>query len=136
MGKRGKGRRVWVLALAALTAGCDGQDAERLARLGRKAVAKVQAQTGDSPAGLSGPLQSIRGNLNELTLDAKVAARLRWDKDLEGAQVQVRTAGAGAVRLSGTVATLEQRQRAVGLARATVGVNDVIDELVELKDGK
>lgn len=115
--------------LAFFLAGCDGQeDVDRLARLGRKVVEKLQGGPGEGGA-LSGPLRAVRGNWNELTLDARVSCRLRWDRDLEGASIRVRPAGAGSVELQGNVATLAQRQRAVDLARSTVGVNDVVDRL-------
>jgi hyperosmotically inducible protein len=117
--------------LALLLAGCDGRDADRLARIGDKVVVKMQAQTGGAQSRLPDSLQSIRGGLSEFAVDAKVAARLRWDKELEGAAIQVSAAGGGVVKLSGTVATLEDRQRAVRLARDTVGVSNVIDELAE-----
>jgi osmotically-inducible protein OsmY len=130
-------RGAWWLpaALAVGLCGCDGQDADRLTRLGRKAVDKLHSQTGGSPGEPGGPLQSIRGNLNDIALDAKVAARLRWDRDLEGAEVQVVARGS-AVELRGSVADLRQRQRAVDLARSTVGVTEVIDRLIEAGEGR
>lgn len=125
-------RRWRVLACLVVLAGCDGQeDADRLARLGRKLVDRAQSQTTDGRGKLSGPLQSIRGNWNEMTLDARVSCRLRWDKELEGVAITVKTAGGGNVELHGTVTTLAQRQRAVALARATVGVTEVADRLTE-----
>jgi osmotically-inducible protein OsmY len=129
MRERGKWR--WLACLALLAVGCDGQDADRLARIGRKAVDKLQVQAGADPGRGADSLQSIRGGLGEFALDAKVSARLRWDKELEGAPIQVGSVGGGAVRLSGTVPSFEARQRAVQLAGSTSGVSKVIDELTE-----
>jgi len=129
MRERGKWR--WLACLALLAVGCDGQDADRLARIGRKAVDKIQAQAGADPGRGADSLQSIRGGLGEFALDAKVSARLRWDKELEGTAIQVGSVGGGAVKLSGTVPSFEARQRAVQLAGSTSGVSKVIDELTE-----
>jgi osmotically-inducible protein OsmY len=129
MGERGKWR--WLACLALVAAGCDGQDADRLARIGRKAVDKLQVQAGTDPGRTPDSLQSIRGGLGEFALDAKVSARLRWDKQLEGTTILVGAAGGGAVRLTGTVPSFEARQRAVQLANSTSGVSKVIDELTE-----
>jgi len=128
---RDRGKWRWLACLAVLAAGCDGQDADRLARIGRMAVDKLQAQTGTDPGPGPDSLQSIRGGLGEFALDAKVSARLRWDKQLEGATIQVGAVGGGAVKLSGTVPGIEARQRAVQLANSTSGVTKVIDELTE-----
>src|SRR5262249_56493355 len=129
MRERGKWR--WLACLGLLAAGCDGQDADRLARIGRMVADKLQAQAGaDSGRGPDG-LQSIRGGLGEFALDAKVSARLRWDQQLEGAAIQVGAVGGGAVKLSGTVPDFQSRQRAVQLAGSTTGVGKVIDDLTE-----
>jgi osmotically-inducible protein OsmY len=122
-------KRRWLACLALLLAGCDGQDADRLAKIGRKVVDRLQAQTSSDPGRLPDSLQSIRGGLGEFALDAKVSARLRWDKDLEGTPIQVAAVGGGVVKLTGAVHSLEARQRAVHLARTTAGVKDVVDEL-------
>jgi osmotically-inducible protein OsmY len=95
-----------------------------MARVGRCAAAKGEAFT----AGAGG-WQALQANLDELTLDARVSARLRWDKSLEGAQIQVAVTD-GAVDLKGTVRDEDQRRRAVGLAESTVGVGKVNDLLV------
>lgn len=132
-------RRQTTLALvfSLFAVGCDGQeDADRLARLGRKLLDRIQSQSTDTTAPLGGPLQSIRGNWNEMTLDARVTFRLRWDKELEGASVQVKSAGQGTVELHGTFTNAVQRQRAVTLARSTVGVTDVLDRMSEAKGGR
>jgi osmotically-inducible protein OsmY len=132
MEDRGKCLRWRVLAWAALLlVGCDGQDADRLGRIGHKVVDKMQAQTGGAQDRLPDNLQSIRGGVGEFALDAKVAARLHWDKELEGTPIQVVAVGGGAVKLSGTVPNWEVRQRAISVARDTAGVTGVVDELAE-----
>jgi osmotically-inducible protein OsmY len=48
---------------------------------------------------------------------------------MAGADVQVRLTGSSVVELTGVVADLAQRRRAVELAGTTVGVESVLDRL-------
>jgi hyperosmotically inducible protein len=115
-------------ALGVAGAGCSRQDTERLARVARVTVQKVEAMTADVGERLSTGWHSFRGNLDEVGLDARVMTRLRWDKALLNTPIRVEARGA-VVELHGTVATMDQRRRAVALAEATVGVQQVIDAL-------
>src|SRR5439155_20654406 len=76
------------LALACLS-GCTGSDADHLAQIGRKTVGRAGHLTG----GDSGGWHMVRAGLDDITLDSRVAARLRWDKSLADAAIQVKTAG-------------------------------------------
>ncbi len=132
MGERGKeGRGRWLAYLALLLAGCDGQDADRLAKIGGKVADRIQMRATGDAGRFPDSLQSIRGGLGDIALDARVSARLRWDKELQDTPIQVVAIGNGVVKLSGTVPNLQLRQRAVHLARSTTGVNNVVDELTE-----
>jgi osmotically-inducible protein OsmY len=122
-----KHRLGWLLA-GLLIAGCGKQDTDKLARVGRTAAAKAEALTGGSNNRLLHGWQAIRADLDEMALDARVSARLRWDKTLEGASIHV-TADNGLVELRGTVRDMAQRTRAADLARSTVGAVEVKDEL-------
>jgi osmotically-inducible protein OsmY len=113
--------------LALIIAGCSKGDTERLARVGRKITEKVEANTNDR---LNTGWQSFRANMKENGLTARVSTRLRWDSMLADTPIDVEASG-GIVTLSGTVANLEQRRRAVALAESTVGVEKVVD-LLEL----
>lgn len=127
-------RSRWLcLALACAAAGC-GKDADCLARVGKKSAERLDAVTGGARTRLSDGWQAVRGSVGEATLDSRVAVRLRWDKDLAGAELQVHSPAPGVVRLQGTVADLRQRQRAVALAQSTEGVAAVTDELKVLAD--
>ncbi len=128
---RNLGKWRWSSGLLLLLAGCEGQDADRLARIGSKVIGKLQTQTATKPSPLPDSLQSIRGGFSEFALDTKVAARLRWDQQLDGMPIQVAGTKPGVVKLMGTVTGFEAHQRAVQLAKSTSGVVDVIDELSE-----
>ena len=108
--------------------GCNHQDADRLARVSRKAAEKVQALTTGSSNRVAEGVQVMRASWDEIALDARVAARLRWDKGLAGSHIEVRASGS-TVELHGTVTSANQRGRAVELAEATVGVERVTDSL-------
>ncbi len=102
---------------------CDNQDADRLARVARCAAAK-----GEALAAENGGMQVIQAKLDALTLDARVSARLRWDKSLEGSRIHVSLVD-GAIELAGSVRDDVQRKRAVELAENTSGVAKVNDSL-------
>jgi osmotically-inducible protein OsmY len=125
---RRRGRLCLMLGLALAVCGCS-QDADRLARVCHKTAAKFDGVTERMRERLQNGFGAVRGSLSESSLDSRVAVRLRWDRDMTGADVQVQTMGPGAVELRGTVADLAQRTRAVQVARATTGVENVLDSL-------
>lgn len=131
MGKHfGRGGRRWLaLGMAVLACGCGGEDSARLGRVGRLTAAKFGALTRGVRAKLAGGWQGARAASGEEALDGRVSQRLRWDKDMVGAEVQVSAPGPGVVRLQGTVSGLIQRRRAVALAQSTLGVQEVHDDL-------
>jgi hypothetical protein len=122
--------RHWLSFLAALmlaTAGCDGQDTERLANVARYLGDQLDVFVG----GANGQLPAwpaLRPGMEQFPVDIRVAARLSWDKGLEGSQIQV-SARDGVIELKGTVQDLTQRRRAVDLANSTAGVTEVVNNL-------
>ncbi len=72
---------------------------------------------------------AVRGSVGDASLDSRVALRLRRDTDMSGADVQVRLTAPATVELTGSVADLSQRRRAVELAHTTAGVENVLDRL-------
>jgi hypothetical protein len=131
-------RRKWLLALGmvVLAAGCDGEDADRLARVGRKVNEKFHALTGGPQEKLSSGWLAMRSNFDDATLDTRVAVRLRWDKALTTASIRVNTASEGVVELKGKVTDLNQRRRAVEVAQSTAGVSEVKDSLTTGEDNE
>ena len=121
-------RRGLILGSALTICGCS-EDADRLARVFQKTAAKFDGVTEGLREKLHNGWGAVRGSVSEASLDSRVALRLRWDTDMSGADVQVSLVGPGAVELTGTVADLMQRRRAVELAHTTAGVESVVDRL-------
>src|SRR5262249_24913485 len=75
----------WLPAVLLLgVCGCHREDADHLARVARKAAEQVQTLTGGTQGKLAQAWQALRAHCDEMALDARVAARLRWDKALAG----------------------------------------------------
>ena len=129
MATLGSQRRILLLAASIMLAcGCENQDTERLGRAARRVASKFDSLTSGADDKLSAGLQAFRADLGEMSLDARVSARLRWDKALAGAKIQVEAKN-GVVELKGAVGDLEQRRRAVELAESTSGAEKVTDSL-------
>lgn len=65
----------------------------------------------------------------ENPLVARVYSRLQWEKLLAGSTLELEVRGDGTAVLRGEVASKEAKERAFLLARDTIGINRVIDEL-------
>jgi hypothetical protein len=114
--------------LLALT-GCKREDPERLSNVGKRISGKVDGVLNRTNDRLT--LQWRDGPADPLPpLDYRVRERLRWDRDLEGCIIEVSVRDGTLVELRGSVASSEQRQRAVDLARTTLGVEQVMQYLV------
>ncbi len=122
MGCRGVGSMMIVsISFLVFGTGCNNSDRDHLARAAGKAREKVQGLTGETG-------QSLTTGWQSMALDARVSARLKWDKSLSGEQIRVQATGA-VIELSGTVKDLTQHRRAVELAESTVGAEQVVDLL-------
>jgi osmotically-inducible protein OsmY len=71
----------------------------------------------------------VRAKVDKLGVQGRVYGRLRWDKSLAEEPIEVDVEGKDVVVLSGRVPDEETRQKALRLARDTVGVRDVLDRL-------
>jgi hypothetical protein len=117
-------------ALALLICGCGGQDVDRLGRIASMTAAKFNDMAGGPHSKLANGWDAVCGAISETTPEARVAVRLRWDKALDKADIQVQPAGQGVIRLQGNVIDSAQQQRAGELAESTQGVEQVVNELV------
>jgi hypothetical protein len=128
MGTARRGTGLVLLVLALVASGCEQADQDRLMRVGNRIRANVDATVGSQRDQLGTGWQALLTSWQQVSLDARVTARLRWDKGLEGAAIHAHADGE-TVKLSGSVRDLEQRRRAVEVAGSTIGVQHVLDEL-------
>jgi len=71
----------------------------------------------------------VRSDVSRMGIQPRVYARLHWDKTLTGARIEVHILRDGAVLLRGVVPDAAAKAHAVALARDTVDVTGVVDEL-------
>jgi osmotically-inducible protein OsmY len=62
-------------------------------------------------------------------IEARVFGRIHWDKELQGNTIELEVRNSSEAILRGSVPSAAARSKAVALARDTVGVTRVIDEL-------
>jgi hypothetical protein len=118
-----------MLGCVALPCGCDGQDPERLARISRLTLIKLEHVAGGPNGKLASGWQAVLGSVGGTSLDSRVTARLRWERSLAGSDIHVQTVSPGVVRLQGTVADGAARSRAAEVAGATQGIETVENAL-------
>lgn len=73
--------------------------------------------------------KALKQTVDRLGVEGRVYSRLRWDKEIATSTIDVDATDAGVVTLKGQVRNPDAKQKAVRLARDTVGVNRVIDQL-------
>ena len=73
--------------------------------------------------------ETVRSEVNRMGVQPRVYSRLHWDKALVGSRIEVHVLRGGVATLKGSVPDEAARTRAVTLARETVDVASVIDEL-------
>jgi hypothetical protein len=112
-----------------LVAGCHREDARRLARVGRKAAGRFETVAGGAHGRLITEVRQAVPVEGGPGLAQRVGQRLRWDKDLTGANLRISSPSRGVIHLEGTVLGLDQRRRALDLSRSTLGVDHVVDRM-------
>ena len=70
-----------------------------------------------------------RAAINNMGVESRVYGRLHWDRSLNDATIELASTDDGVITLKGSVADAKAKTKAVELARETVGVTKVVDEL-------
>jgi hyperosmotically inducible protein len=98
---------------------------EKLDEAGQ-AVRRGVERAGDA---VKDQFERAKRSIHAMGVESRVYGRLHWDKMLENATLDVAVAKDGTVTLSGSVASLAAKAKAVQLASDTSGVTRVIDQL-------
>ncbi|HEX3657771.1 MAG TPA: BON domain-containing protein [Pirellulales bacterium] len=92
------------------------------------ALDRVEQGAASAEAAVQQGFASARAKIDEMGTEGRVYGRLRWDKALAGSTLSVQASGQ-VVTLTGTVPDQAARTKANVLARDTIGVSQVIDQL-------
>ena len=101
--------------------GATGIDAEAARDRGKAIAEKTAASAGKAAA-------QVETAVDEAALTMKIKSKMALDDYVKARTIGVSTTGS-VVTLSGTVESAAERDRAVRLARETIGVTKVVDEL-------
>jgi osmotically-inducible protein OsmY len=71
--------------------------------------------------------QHARTSVHNMGVSGRIYGRLHWDKDLQGAKVDLDVTENGVATLTGTVPDAKAKAKALALTQDTVGVVKVID---------
>ncbi len=112
-------------AVQAQSAGVAQTLGEKLDGVGR-GIRREAREIGDS---MRRGFETMKTEVNRMNAPARVYSRLHWDRALNSAKIEVHPVKGGGVLLRGTVADEAARERAVALARDTMDVSEVVDEL-------
>jgi hyperosmotically inducible protein len=132
--------RVAVAALlttaALLTYRAEAQEPDQPPSTGRRigerlddAAAALRRDAGRAGDAIRDEFHKVKASVNAMGIEGRVYGRVRWDKALDGATIDVSAARDGAVTLTGTVADAAAKAKAVRLATETMGVSRVVDQL-------
>lgn len=115
-------------------AGKAGQTLDELGRGIKSEVRQVgqgiKAEARQVSDGVARKFEGVRSEVHKMPTHHRVYSRLHWDKALHDTKVEVHMLRDGVVVLKGNVPTEAVRKHAVDLARETVDVLDVIDDLI------
>jgi hyperosmotically inducible protein len=117
-----------VLALVAISPICRAQEgpAERAGQAIDKAGKSIRR-------GVENAVARGQATLQEADLLARVYGRIHWDKALVKSTLELEVRADGTAILRGTVVDATAKKRAVELAKTTVGITSVVDELLVAK---
>ncbi len=117
-----------------LTWACSGQaqqprTAEKVGERIDDALRDVKQGVQDATQSLRERFAQARASVQSMGIEARIYGRIHWDKALHESMIDLEVDRAGVTTLRGTVADSLAREKAVVLARDTVGVTQVIDQL-------
>ncbi len=109
--------------------------------LGQGGVAERAGQALDDVGreirrGVHNAFARTRAVVHDQEVIARVYSRIHWDKTLVGSVLELEVRDGGTTILRGSVPDAAAKRRAVTLARDTVGVTHVVDELAVLSPAR
>jgi len=116
-----------VLALAG-TAGAQEPPRKTAGDRLDNAVQSIKRGAKDATESIQQQFERARTSVHNMGVAGRVYGRLHWDKDLQGAKINLDVKENGVATLTGTVPNAKAKAKAVSLTLDTVGVVNVVDQ--------
>jgi hyperosmotically inducible protein len=127
---------VTVLAAAGWEARVRAQDQEPPKTTSEKIKSKLGGAVDSIKKGAASAGEAVKErfaaakkSVARMGIEARVYARIHWDRDLNAAKIDLSAPTTGTIELNGTVADAKLKAKAVELTRETLGVVEVVDHL-------
>ena len=137
-GRRNMIRHRWILGIAAVAAivGVSSLSAqepktitEKIKAKAGSAVESIKKGAASAEGAISNQFHKAKGAVTNMEIEARVYARIHWDKTLAGSKIELGAPKVGVISLTGTVGSDKAKAKAIELAGDTVGVTEVVDNL-------
>ncbi len=102
---------------------------ERIGETLDRTVGQLREQTGELAEDLRAGFARAKRAVDRMSVEARVYARLHWDKDLGDAELSIDVEDDGAAVIEGVVKSEDAKAKASRLAEDTVGVTRVANRL-------
>lgn len=102
---------------------------EKVKATAGSAVTSIKKGAANANEAIREQYDRARGAVSKMGTEARVYARLHWERGLATSKVDLSAPKEGVIALNGTVADEKARAKAVELANDTIGVTQVIDNL-------
>lgn len=119
----------FLIGILATTTGCEDPDREGIRKVGQLTHQRLRSTFPEVPLSCDGMREALRSGGPGSAVEVRVRTRLRSDKLLSELALEVRETEPGRVVLSGRVDGPQQKERALELARNTLDVEAVVDDL-------
>jgi osmotically-inducible protein OsmY len=103
---------------------------EKIKDTAGSAVNSVKKGVGTASEAIKNKYNAAKDHVKAMEIEARVYARLHWDKALVGHKVDLSAPKAGTIVLTGSVVDAKAKAKAIELTTDTVGVTDVVDNLI------
>lgn len=94
------------------------------------AVQSIKKGAATAEQAIRDQFEKARAAISKMGTEARVYARLHWDKSLHKAKIDLSAPREGTIVLSGFVPDGTAKAKAVALTADTVGVDEVVDKLI------
>jgi osmotically-inducible protein OsmY len=106
-----------------------GTTGEKVGEKVDEAVQSIKRGVREASESIREQFAKAKASVHRMNVESRVYGRLHWDKALTDAHIDLSVDNDGIATLRGNVADIKAKLKAVELARDTVGIARVVDEL-------